>query len=972
MTVVHGFRLEREQEIKELRIHARFYKHVKTRAELLSLINDDENKVFGITFRTPPTDSTGVPHILEHSVLCGSRKYPLKEPFVELLKGSLKTFLNAFTYPDKTCYPVASQNAQDFYNLVDVYLDAVFYPRITPFILQQEGWHLELENPEDTLIYKGVVFNEMKGAYSSPERVVSEYSQHSLFPDNAYCLDSGGDPKAIPDLTFEQFKAFHKRYYHPSNARIWFYGDDDPDERLRLINEYLKGFDSIEIDSAVRLQPSFLEPKQMVRAYMAGKEIAEAKGMITLNWLLPETTDVLTNFGLRILAYILLGMPGSPLRKALIDSGMGEDLAGVGLENELRQLFFSTGLKGIDMANEGHIESLIMETLGRLAREGIDPQTVEAALNTVEFRLRENNAGSFPRGLILMQRALTTWLYDGDPMALLAFEEPLEKIKEAVGSGSGLFEQMLDRFFVSNPHRTTVIFKPDPGLRQKVESDEKDRLARIRSEMDQNQLDEIMENTRELKRIQETPDTPEALSTIPTLRLEDLNKENKIIPLEFVNRQGTPILVHDIFTNGIAYLDIGLNLHTLPVRLIPYVPLFGRALVEIGTEKEDFVTLTQRISRQTGGIRPQSFTSSTKEGGKGVAWLFLRGKAMTAQIDKLVSILCDVLLDVRLDNRDRFKQMVLEEKARHEQALVSNGHQMVLLRLCSHFGEAAWAAEQMGGISYLYFLGELAEAVDQKWPEVLADLLEIKKILVNRKTMISNITLDEAGYREFEPHIDGLLSALPKGDGSESDWSTKTPAALNEGLTIPSQVNYVGKGANLYASGYQFHGSSMVIARYLRNTWLWDRVRVQGGAYGAFCVFDRYSGVLCHVSYRDPNLIKTLDVYDETARYLMDMKMDEGERVKSIIGAIGEMDTHMLPDINGYTSMIRHLIGETDAFRQQMRDEVLGTRISDFHAFGRVLKSMKEGGLVKVLGSPSAVEAVASDRPGWLDVVKVL
>jgi len=351
MTVSHGFELISEQTITEYKTLARFYRHKKTRAELLSLSNDDDNKVFGITFRTPPTNSTGVAHILEHSVLCGSRKYPVKEPFVELLKGSLNTFLNAFTYPDKTCYPVASQSLQDFYNLIDVYLDAVFYPRITPFIFQQEGWHFELEKKASPLIYKGVVFNEMKGAYSSPENVLAEYSLQSLFPDNPYGFDSGGDPKQIPNLTFEQFEAFHRAYYHPSNARIYFYGDDDPEERLKFLNESLKDFDPMEVNSTIPLQSPFDRPRRIIRSFIVGDEDRDKpkKGMFTLNWVLAESEDVQTNFTLHIIEYILLGMPASPLRKALIDSGLGEDVAGEGLGTELRQIYFSTGLKGIEM-----------------------------------------------------------------------------------------------------------------------------------------------------------------------------------------------------------------------------------------------------------------------------------------------------------------------------------------------------------------------------------------------------------------------------------------------------------------------------------------------------------------------------------------------------------------------------------------------------------------------------------------------
>ena len=941
----------------------------------MSLVTDDENKVFGITFRTPPTDSTGIAHILEHSVLCGSRKYPVKEPFVELLKGSLQTFLNAFTYPDKTCYPVASQNLQDFYNLIDVYLDAVFYPRLTPFIFQQEGWHFELEDLENPLSYKGVVFNEMKGAYSSPDNILGRYSLQSIFPDNTYGFDSGGDPKKIPDLTFEQFKAFHGKYYHPSNGRIFFYGDDDPEERLRLANEYLKDFDLIEPNSTIYIQPSFDRPRHSSRSFMAGQEEdAKTKGMLTLNWLLSETSGVQTNFALSILGYILLGMPASPLRKALIDSELGEDIAGEGLGTELRQIYFSTGLKGIQVENADRIENLILDTLTKLTRKGIDPHTVEAALNTVEFRLRENNSGHFPRGLILMLSCLTTWLYDGDPLALIAFEAPLNAIKSGLKSNSSFFEDMIVHFLLKNPHRTTLLLKPDTHLQEKEELSEKDQLARTRASMAKDKLNGIIKDTLQLKKLQKAADTPEALGTIPVLEISALDKKIKKIPLSCLKRKGARVLFHDIFTNGIAYLDLGFNLHLLPAKYLPYVPLFGRSIVEMGTEKKDFVELTQLIGRKTGGIRPQSFTSAVKDSKQGAAWLFLRGKAMLDHMEDLTHILSEALLTVRLDNRERFRQMVMEEKARCEQKLIQEGHQVINLRLRAHFGEEHWAAEQMGGISYLFFLRKLVSAVDENWPEVLHDLEDIHRILLNRKEMIVNISMNEKDWSRHMPYVDDLIDELPETPELPvacADWSLES-SPLFEGITIPSHINYVGKGANLYKLGYSFHGSALVIARYLRNSWLWDRVRVEGGAYGAFCLLDRLSGVLTFVSYRDPNLMKTLEVFDRTAEFLLNEELNEKELTKSIIGTIGDMDSPLFPDAKGYTSMLRFLSGSTEETLQQVRDEVLGTKKTDFRNFAQALEKLKQDGLVKVLGAPKAIEAAAAGRPGWLEVLKAL
>jgi presequence protease len=977
MKALEPFELIEKREIEELKTEARLYRHKKTGAEVLSMVADDENKVFGITFRTPPFDSTGVAHILEHSVLCGSRKYPVKEPFVELLKGSLQTFLNAFTYPDKTCYPVASQNLQDFYNLMDVYLDAVFYPRITPAIFQQEGWHFELEEKQAEMVFKGVVFNEMKGAYSSPDNVLSEYSLQSLFPDNAYGLDSGGDPKQIPNLTYEQFHDFHKRYYHPSNARIFFYGNDDPEERLNRLEAVLKDFEPLSVDSNVELQSPFDEPKKRIRPYMAGEEDETgAKGMIAVNWMLGETKDVDTNYALRILEYILLGMPASPLRKALIDSGLGEDLTGGGLETELRQMCFSTGLKGIETDNAQKIEDLILETLTTLSRSGIDPHTVEAALNTIEFRLRENNTGSFPRGLSMMLRSLTTWLYGEDPLALVAFEAPLERVKKKIADNPSYFEELIVRTFLTNPHRTTLILEPDSNLRQRETEAEKERLEKARSEMDETEIEGVRNNTRELKKLQETPDSPEALAAIPRLNREDLEPYNKTIPLVEMAEKGIPILYHDLFTNGIVYVDLGFSLQNLPPDYLPYIPLLGRAFVEMGTETEDFVSLTQRISRKTGGIHPQAFTSGLLDSQGSAAWLFLRGKTMATRVEELIHLFEDVLMTVKLDNRDRFRQMVLEEKARVEQKLIPAGHQMVNLRLKSHFSQSHWAAEQMGGISYLFFVRQLVQDVEKDWPGVLAILKDIHGILVKRKAALANVTVDASGWTRVEPHLRGLLSALPDASVPISDSLKKEWPAQNEpvfeGMTIPSQVNYVGKGANLSELGYGFHGSALAITRYVRNAWLWDRVRVQGGAYGAFCLLDRISGMLTFVSYRDPNLLQTLDIFDRSARFLEEETLTDEELIKSIIGAIGDLDSHMLPDEKGFVSMARYLANDTENQRQQMRDELLGTTADDFKKMGRVLRDVAEKGVVKVLGSSTAMEAVDKERPDWLNRLKVL
>lgn len=954
------FNLTQEQVIPELNSTIRYYIHRKTGARLLSVINDDENKVFSINFRTPPRDSTGVAHILEHSVLNGSEKYPVKEPFVELLKGSLATFVNAFTFPDKTCYPLASQNVQDFYNLIDVYMDAVFHPLISKQTLMQEGWHYELNDPSEPLTYKGVVFNEMKGAYSSPDGVLETVVINSLFPKHVYGVDSGGDPRHIPDLTYENFKAFHASYYHPSNSFIFFYGNDDPDKRLDLMAEYLKPYKKIRVKSRIPLKKPFKRAKKVQYLYDAGQDAdIKKKHYLTVNWVLSDTSDPVLNFSLRILGHILIGTPASPLKKALLDSGLGEDLAGIGLEGDVRQMIFSTGLKGTRARDAKKVEALIFNTLETLVLDGIDPDMIAASLNTVEFRLRENNTGAFPRGISLMLRSLTTWLHDDDPFKLLAFESSLEVIKAKLANDRRYFEKLIEIYLLENHHRTTLRLKPDPEFASRFDEDEKARLAKVRETLMEEQLNQIVETTKQLKKRQETPDTEEALATIPVLKLQDLEKQSKTIPIDVMEVQDTKVLYHDLFTNGIVYLDLGFDLHALPKDLIPLTSVFARALLEMGIEAEDYVRLSQRIGKSTGGISGSGVASAMIGSRESVAKLMIRGKATTSQSYELLNILKDVLLTTKFDNKERLKQIVLEEKAGLESMIVPRGHIFVAQRLRAQLGESGWVQDQMSGIDYLFALRELEKAIDKKWSMVLEKFEAMRQALVNRNAMLANITLDAANWITFKPQMETFLNALPLNDFQPTNFNFE-PSMQKEGLTIPAQVNYVGKGANLYELGYKQDGSALVVNGYLQMAYLWEKIRVQGGAYGGMSSFDDASGVFTFMSYRDPNLASSIENYDNAGAFLKTLdssRLSDNELTKAIIAAIGNLDTYQLPDAKGYTSMIRYLTHRTDAMRQKMRDEVLSTNGEDFIAFGEALEKVAQSEAVAVIGSQSALEA---------------
>ncbi len=971
----NNIQLLREEHVAELNGTVKIYRHDPTGAEIISVENNDNNKVFGVTLRTPPSDSTGIAHILEHSVLCGSRKYPLKDPFVQLLKGSLQTFLNAMTYPDKTVYPVASQNHQDFYNLVDVYLDAVFFPRITPDFFQQEGWHYELENADAPLTCKGVVYNEMKGVYSSPDSLLLERSQQALYPDITYGLDSGGNPADIPNLTYDAFKTFHGTFYHPSNARIFFYGNDDPARRMKILEEYLGNFQALEtpMNSSIPLQATFDQPIEIEETYATDDDAAKA--YLTVNWALPDGSE---HFALTILDHILTGTSGSPLRKALIESNLGEDLAGFGLETHMRQPAYSIGMKGVNPPDLGKIETLIFQTLEKLVTEGIDRGDIEAAMNSFEFDLRENNSGSCPQGLSILLHMTETWLYDWDPLALVAYEKPLAGLKQGIADNPRFFEELIQKNLLNNTHRAIVKLTADPKKGAREETEEKNRLQAVRDAMSTEEIEETVEATARLLKMQEKPDSPEAIQTLPLLQRSDLRKESRTIPREIETLDNATVLFHNLFTGGIAYIDIGFDLHALDADDLPWVSLLGSMLLDMGTQKEDYSALAQRIAQKTGGLYATPMHAAAENNPTSISRLFLRGKCMTTQIGDLFAILNDILFAPKFNNIKRFKEILLEHKAEMESGLIPSGHSAVLSRLKSHHHESARAAEAMSGIDALFFHRDIQKKVENDWPSIVERIETILQKLLNGGLVI-NVTADAKDRATIFQTLEKFLGNFPNSgnpnrecsqmDANQNspirdhsrpfavkpskDWKFDNELSKSEALLVSSRVNYVGRAINLFDNGYKMDGSSLVITKYLRTAWLWEKIRVQGGAYGAVCAFDVHSGSFAFASYRDPNLADTLEAYGKTGEFLKNLTLDEDELTRALIGAIGAIDAYLLPDAKGYVDTLRWLTGMTDEKRQKRRDQVLATTADDFRAFGEFLTM--DNSVTSVLGSKEAI-----------------
>lgn len=963
------FTLLREEKLSEVGGLAKLWQHKKTKAEIISVINTDENKSFGVAFRTPPKNSTGVAHILEHSVLCGSKKYPVKEPFVELLKSSLQTFLNALTFPDKTCYPVASTNLQDFYNLMDVYLDAVFYPRIDENVLLQEGWHIHAEDMDTSKWnYKGVVYNEMKGVYSSPDSVLGEQSQHAVFPDTLYSLDSGGNPPEILHLTYEEFKDFHTRYYHPSNARFFFWGDDPESTRLEKLAELLKDFDALEIDSAVPLQKRLPYERKIETFYAADEDDDNPKSAhVTVNWLLCESKDAEEMLLLEMLEHILTALPGSPLRKALMDSGLGEDVAGCGLETELRQAYYSIGLRSVLPKDADKVELLILDTLANLADEGISQKVIDSAICATEFTLRENNTGNFPRGLSAMFQSLSTWLYDEDPFLPLAWEKPLASIKKRLAGGEKIFENAIKKWLLDNTHRSLVVLLPNAHLAKDRAEQEQATLDKVINALNDKEKQEVVDLSNALSAAQARQDSKEALATIPTLSLHDIPAEGKENPLAVVQKNSITVLHHEIDTTGILYVRILLPLDHVATEDLPLLSLYCRALTEMGTKHYDFVDLGLEIAAQTGELEAGVALHSNVDEDKPFMHLRISAKVVEEKIDNLYNLLEEILLYPNFADKERFVQMVWEDKARFEQSIIPSGHSLLASYINGMFSKLGYLNEEANGLPYWNFIRRLANTVQDEYAQIEARLNALHASVLTKSQAVLSLTGSAHLIQKGEKLADLLENFAEKACPPVSrDYAfDKNP----KGLLLPAQVNYVGLGTNIREAGYAFHGSVHVITRFLRMGYLWDRVRVQGGAYGAFVRYARNTGTLAFVSYRDPNVENTLQVYKQTAEFLGNLKLTQEELTKAIVGAIGDIDTYLLPSAKGSTALWEYMTGYTKEMRQQVRDEVLQTSLADFHNFAPYLQKAMAASVDVALGGAQVQEYAA--KANW-ETIKLL
>ena len=951
-----GFQLQQQESISELNSLALLFTHLKTGAEVLVMENDDDNKVFSATFKTPPSNDRGVAHILEHSVLCGSRKYPVKEPFLELLKGSLQTFLNAMTFPDKTMYPVASRNKKDFFNLMDVYLDAVFYPNITQETFMQEGWHHELELPDENISYKGVVFNEMKGVFSSPESILDRHLAHSLFPSTTYGFESGGDPEAITDLTYKEFKDFHNKHYHPSNSRIFFYGDGDTLEYLNFLdNEYLKDFDSIKIESAISTQRRFSKPKRKEIFYPVSKdESLDKKTFVVVGFKLDKSTNHEHCLAFSILSHLLLGTSASPLRKALLESELGSEVIGGGFDDNRFETTFAVGLKGTEASNEDKIIGLIFSTLKNLVDDGIETNMVKSAVNSIDFKLRESNFGGFPKGIVYNIQTLASWLYGSDPFMHLKYDKLMEKIKRK--SNEKYFENLIDKYLLNNNHQSVMLAKPKPDLEKKKDAKVRKNMKTLKASMSQSDIKNLVQKTQELQAMQIKPDSPEALEKLPSLDIQDITVESERFPMELKRESEPKILFHDLFTNNIAYVQIGFDALSIPLDKIPYLSLVGNLVLGMGTRKHSYMEISQLLGIHTGGLRSWHFTSAEVNDHKKIlSHIFFSGKCLMGNTDHLFDIWEEVILEYDFNNPKRLIEIIKSSKASMEDSILSSGNHYVLSRLNSYQSIIGQYDELTDGISYYRFLEKLLDRAEKNIDEVAEEFKGITQNLFTKENIFVNITAPESDYKKIEDRVVDLSQKLPSKKQSPVKLKFEI-GPVNEAFLTASSVQFVGKGINLFELGMKYSGRFDVLNAVLRTCFLWDRVRVQGGAYGSQSSFDSYSGDYGLVSYRDPNLTETLDIYDQIGEYLDTLDISDKELTKILIGCVGRLDPPMTADRKGSISMVEYLTGKTYELKQKRRDELLSTRLDDIKSFAGIFRKIKESGNVCVLGNEEKIK----------------
>lgn len=953
-----AYEVIKKDSIKDLGSEGWILRHKKSGARIALLSNDDENKVFTIGFKTPPADSTGVAHILEHSVLEGSKEFPVKDPFIELVKGSMNTFLNAMTYPDKTLYPVASCNDKDFANLMHVYLDAVFYPAIykEPRIFYQEGWHYEMEDVRDELKLNGVVYNEMKGAFSSSDDVLDREIVRGLFPDTVYANESGGDPDAIPDLTYEQFLAFHSRYYHPANSYIYLYGNMDMAERLIWMDEhYLSHFDKIDVDAQIGLQEPFAEPRETRKTYsITESEPMEHNTYLTCSIAAGDVLDREEYIAFQILDYALCSSQGAPLKQALLDAGIGEDVYS-DYDSGTRQPYFSIVAKGAEESQKEEFLRVIEETLEKLSKGGLDKKRLLAGLNYYEFKYREADFGIYPAGLMYGLQMMDSWLYDDEkPFIHIEAGDTYAALRKKVDSR--YFEELISEKLLNNPHRSVLVLAPERGLTARKDEELAKRLALYKESLSETELEKIVEQTRQLRAFQEEPDRPEDLAKIPLLAREDIRRKVEPVILEERCVGDTKLIYHSIPTNGISYFRLLFDVTDISSELFPYIGILKAAFGLVDTENYSYQELFTQTDLLTGGIVPvTNLYPNAKDLAQRRITFEVKGKAFDKNLQDAMALIEEMLIRSDYSDTKRLYEILAELKSRLQSSMMSAGHVVAGGRAVSYFSENAAIQEVLSGMDFYRLLEKICGDWEQEGKKTVEKLSELaKQIFCRENLMLDFISQDEAVYEQFRELAGGLKEKLPVKNAAGQPYRVET-VRRNEGFLSSSQVQYVCRAGNFLKHGLPYTGALRILKGILGNDYLWNQVRVKGGAYGCMCSFGK-NGDAWFVSYRDPNLAKTIEAFEAAPGWVEQFADDERAMTQAVIGTISEMDTPMNPAAKGLRSLSIYLTNQTEEQLQRERDEVLDATAQDIRALAAYIRAFLEDDCLCVVGNEKKIE----------------
>lgn len=953
-----AYEVIKKDSIKDLGSEGWILRHKKSGARIALLSNDDENKVFTIGFKTPPADSTGVAHILEHSVLEGSKEFPVKDPFIELVKGSMNTFLNAMTYPDKTLYPVASCNDKDFANLMHVYLDAVFYPAIykEPRIFYQEGWHYEMEDVRDELKLNGVVYNEMKGAFSSSDDVLDREIVRGLFPDTVYANESGGDPDAIPDLTYEQFLAFHSRYYHPANSYIYLYGNMDMAERLIWMDEhYLSHFDKIDVDAQIGLQEPFAEPRETRKTYsITESEPMEHSTYLTCSIAAGDVLDREEYIAFQILDYALCSSQGAPLKQALLDAGIGEDVYS-DYDSGTRQPYFSIVAKGAEESQKEEFLRVIEETLEKLSKGGLDKKRLLAGLNYYEFKYREADFGIYPAGLMYGLQMMDSWLYDDEkPFIHIEAGDTYAALRKKVDSR--YFEELISEKLLNNPHRSVLVLAPERGLTARKDEELAKRLALYKESLSETELEKIVEQTRQLRAFQEEPDRPEDLAKIPLLAREDIRRKVEPVILEERCVGDTKLIYHSIPTNGISYFRLLFDVTDISSELFPYIGILKAAFGLVDTQNYSYQELFTQTDLLTGGIVPvTNLYPNAKDLTQRRITFEVKGKAFDKNLQDAMALIEEMLIRSDYSDTKRLYEILAELKSRLQSSMMSAGHVVAGGRAVSYFSENAAIQEVLSGMDFYRLLEKICGDWEQEGKKTVEKLSELaKQIFCRENLMLDFISQDEAVYEQFRELAGGLKEKLPVKNAAGQPYRVET-VRRNEGFLSSSQVQYVCRAGNFLKHGLPYTGALRILKGILGNDYLWNQVRVKGGAYGCMCSFGK-NGDAWFVSYRDPNLAKTIEAFEAAPGWVEQFADDERAMTQAVIGTISEMDTPMNPAAKGLRSLSIYLTNQTEEQLQRERDEVLDATAQDIRALAAYIRAFLEDDCLCVVGNEKKIE----------------